>query len=436
MSINIQNESINQNTDNKILKTNEQNEKNDIENTKTSIISKEGDINKDKNTPNNIIEQTEENENSDEIEDTKEVEEEEEKEDSINKNNEEQSDNSSYISEDCKNQIRIKTNSIKRAEKEIEEMFDRITQLKENLINSKKGPCLKEVRLTEREIITTIERAYPILKNEPSMLELEPPIYICGDIHGQFYDLLRVFEIIKYPPETKILFLGDYVDRGKKSLECILLLLCLKIKYPDKIFILRGNHETQDINRQYGFYDECKRRVSLKIYKKFCDLFNILPLTALVGEKILCMHGGLSPLLSEIDDLKKIKRPTEIQEGSLECDLIWSDPEQDMFLEFCNNEDRGISCCFSEKAVENFNNKNDIDLICRAHQVVEEGYQFFSNMKLITVFTAPNYMGEFDNNGGILKVNEDLLCSIIVIKPIIDKNDMKKRRKILQKYIN
>ena len=166
MSINIQSESINQNTDNKILKTNEQNEKNDIENTKTPLISKQGDISKDKNTPNNIIEQTEENENSDEIEDTKEVEEEEEKEDSINKNNEEQSDNSSYISEDCKNQIRIKTNSIKRAEKEIEEMFDRITQLKENLINSKKGPCLKEVRLTEREIITTIERAYPILKNE------------------------------------------------------------------------------------------------------------------------------------------------------------------------------------------------------------------------------------------------------------------------------
>ena len=144
------------------------------------------------------------------------------------------------------------------------------------------------------------------------MLELEPPLYICGDIHGQFYDLLRVFEILKYPPESKFLFLGDYVDRGKKSLECILLLLCLKIKYPTRIYILRGNHESSDVNRTYGFYDECKRKVSVKIYKKFCNLFNILPITALIREKILCMHGGLAYDLKDINQLKLIQRPTEI----------------------------------------------------------------------------------------------------------------------------
>ena len=167
----------------------------------------------------------------------------------------------------------INKKNLKKIEKENEEANERISSLKEKLIELKKGSYCSNLRISEREVFTVIDKVYPIIEKEESLLELEPPIYICGDRHGQFYDLLRIFEICKYPPESKFLFLGDYVDRGKNSLECILLLLCLKIQFPDKIYLLRGNHESADINRIFGFYDECKRKVSLKIYKKFCNLF-------------------------------------------------------------------------------------------------------------------------------------------------------------------
>ena len=342
---------------------------------------------------------------------------------------------SNQESKSSSNNNYINKSNIKKVDKDLEEAYDRISYLKEKLIESKKNNYCNNIRLSEREIFTVIDTVYPIIEKEESMLELEPPLYICGDIHGQFYDLLRIFEICKYPPQSKFLFLGDYVDRGKKSLECILLLLCLKIKYPEKIFLLRGNHESADINRIYGFYDECKRKVSLKIYKKFCNIFNILPITAIVGEKILCMHGGLALDLKTITQLKTIKRPTEIPEEGLLCDLVWSDPDETVLFDFMTNKERGISVCFSKQTVEEFNEKNGLDLICRAHQVVEEGFQFFANMKLITIFSAPNYMGMFDNNGGILFVNEDMVCSINVLKPIF-LEEKSEKRKIINRFIN
>ena len=324
---------------------------------------------------------------------------------------------------------------MKKLEKENEEINERISQLKEKLIQSKKGSYCVNIRISEREVFTVLDKVYPLIEKEESMLELESPIYICGDIHGQFYDLLRLFEILKYPPESKYLFLGDYVDRGKNSLECILLLLCLKIEYPDKIILLRGNHESADVNRTFGFYDECKRKVSLKIYKKFCNLFNILPITALISEKILCMHGGLSKDLTNINQLKLIKRPTEIAEKGLLCDLVWSDPDNLILNKyFIENKERGISFCFSKEIVEEFTKLNNIDLICRAHQVVEEGYQFFANMKLITIFTAPNYMNVFDNNGAVLYVNENLACSLHILKPSY--SGEKNRKKITNRFID
>ena len=342
---------------------------------------------------------------------------------------------SNQESKSSSNNNYINKSNINKVDKDLEEAYDRISYLKEKLIESKKNNYCNNIRLSEREIFTVIDTVYPIIEKEESMLELEPPLYICGDIHGQFYDLLRIFEICKYPPQSKFLFLGDYVDRGKKSLECILLLLCLKIKYPENIFLLRGNHESADINRIYGFYDECKRKVSLKIYKKFCNIFNILPITAIVGEKILCMHGGLALDLKTITQLKTIKRPTEIPEEGLLCDLVWSDPDETVLFDFMTNKERGISVCFSKQTVEEFNEKNGIDLICRAHQVVEEGFQFFANMKLITIFSAPNYMGMFDNNGGILFVNEDMVCSINVLKPIF-LEEKSEKRKIINRFIN
>ena len=328
----------------------------------------------------------------------------------------------------------LKMKHLTKKEKENEEINNRISQLMEKLIESKKGAYCLDIRISEREIFTVIDKVYPLIEKEESMLELEPPIYICGDVHGQFYDLLRVFEIFKYPPESKFLFLGDYVDRGKNSLECILLLLCLKIKFPERIFLLRGNHESADVNRTFGFYDECKRKVSLKIYKKFCNLFNILPITALISEKILCMHGGLSKDLTNINQLKSIKRPTEIPDKGLLCDLIWSDPDNLISKDFVENKERGISVCFSEKVVEEFTKNNNLDLICRAHQVVEEGFEFFDNMKLITIFTAPNYMNIFDNNGCVLYINKDLICSLHILKP--GYSNVNNKKKITNKFIS
>ena len=246
------------------------------------------------------------------------------------------------------------------------------------------------------------------------LLELEAPIKICGDVHGQYYDLLRLFEYGGYPPESNYLFLGDYVDRGKQSLETICLLLAYKIKFPENFFLTRGNHECASINRIYGFYDECKRRYNLKIWKVFIDLFNCLPIAANIDDKILLMHGGLSPELTCLDQLKKIIRPTDVPEGGLLCDLLWSDPDSQ-----CNGwgrNERGVSVVFNEKVLEKFLNKTGLDLVCRAHQVVEEGYEFFGNRQLVTVFSAPNYCGEFDNAGAMMVIDENLMCSFRIIK--------------------
>lgn len=137
---------------------------------------------------------------------------------------------------------------------------------------------------------------------------------ICGDIHGQYYDLLRLFEYGGFPPEANYLFLGDYVDRGKQSLETICLLLAYKIKYPENFFILRGNHECASINRIYGFYDECKRRYNIKLWKTFTDCFNCLPIAAIIDEKIFTMHGGLSPDLNSMEQIRRVMRPTDVSQ--------------------------------------------------------------------------------------------------------------------------
>ncbi|KAJ0253774.1 Serine/threonine-protein phosphatase PP1 isozyme 8 [Hirschfeldia incana] len=273
----------------------------------------------------------------------------------------------------------------------------------------------KQVQLSESEIRQLCFNARQIFLSQPNLLELHAPIRICGDIHGQYQDLLRLFEHGGYPPSANFLFLGDYVDRGKQSLETICLLLAYKIRYPSKIFLLRGNHEDAKINRIYGFYDECKRRFNVRLWKIFTDCFNCLPVAALIDDKILCMHGGLSPELDNLNQIREIQRPTEIPDSGLLCDLLWSDPDQK--IEGWADSDRGISCTFGADKVAEFLDKNDLDLICRGHQVVEDGYEFFAKRRLVTIFSAPNYGGEFDNAGALLSVDESLVCSFEIMKP-------------------
>ena len=305
---------------------------------------------------------------------------------------------------------------------------EKISKIINKLIRCKEHNYANCVDISEEEIRNIIKEVYPILESQPVRLELKAPLYICGDIHGQFYDLLRIFEILDYPPKKNYLFLGDYVDRGKQSIETILLLFCLKIKYPDKIYLLRGNHESASVNKIYGFFDECKRRYSIRLHKQFSEVFNMLPFTAIVEDKILCMHGGLAYDLKNIEELKDILRPTEIPDSGMLCDLVWSDPSYDIPTNWGVNE-RGVSYTFSKDVVDTFTKTNDLDLICRAHQVVEEGYEFFGNMKLVTVFSAPNYCGEFDNNGGVLEVDENLVCKFHIICPK-SVNQIKNRERI------
>ncbi|CAG2054480.1 unnamed protein product [Timema podura] len=232
----------------------------------------------------------------------------------------------------------------------------------------------KNVQLTEGEIRGLCLKSREIFLSQPILLELEAPLKICGDIHGQYYDLLRLFEYGGFPPESNYLFLGDYVDRGKQSLETICLLLAYKIKYPENFFLLRGNHECASINRIYG-----KRRYNIKLWKTFTDCFNCLPVAAIVDEKIFCCHGGLSPDLQSMEQIRRIMRPTDVPDQGLLCDLLWSDPDK----------------------------------------VVEDGYEFFAKRQLVTLFSAPNYCGEFDNAGAMMSVDETLMCSFQILKVTI-----------------
>ena len=250
------------------------------------------------------------------------------------------------------------------------------------------GKVTKAVVLKNAEITAICAAAREVFLSQPALVELSPPVKIVGDVHGQYTDLIRMFEMCGFPPNANYLFLGDYVDRGKQSLETILLLLCYKLKFPENFFLLRGNHECANVTRVYGFYDECKRRCNIKIWKGFVDTFNTLPIASIVAGKIFCVHGGLSPSLTHMDDIRQIARPTDVPDYGLLNDLLWSDPA-DMDSDWEANE-RGVSYCFGKKVIMEFLQRHDFDLVCRAHMVVEDGYEFFSDRILVTVFSAPN----------------------------------------------
>ncbi|CAM9634844.1 unnamed protein product [Phaeothamnion confervicola] len=272
-----------------------------------------------------------------------------------------------------------------------------------------------EVQLPEADIVRIVRRCREVFLQQPMLLEVASPINICGDTHGQYHDLLRLFEMGGFPPATNYLFLGDYVDRAKQSIETITLCLCYKLKYPESFFMLRGNHECASLNRIYGFYDECKRRYSVKLWRVFSDCFNCMPVTAVVADKIICMHGGISPELLRLGQILDIPRPIDVPDEGILCDLLWADPEPTV----CGwgRNPRGVSYTFGHDVIEDFLARHDLDLICRAHQVVEDGYEFQANRQLVTLFSAPNYCGEFDNAGAMMAVGADLVCSFRVLRP-------------------
>jgi len=283
------------------------------------------------------------------------------------------------------------------------------------LLQYKEVKIDKKVFLTESDIKKLCCKAKDIFLKQPILLKIKAPIKIIGDIHGQYSDLLRFFDNGGYPPESNYLFLGDYVDRGQKSLETICLLMAYKVKFPQNLFLLRGNHESAHINRLYGFYDECKKKYSCKLWKIFSECFNCLPVAAVIDNKIFCIHGGLSPEFEYLDQIKNISRPTEVPESGLLCDLLWSDPDNQ--IKNWEVNDRGISYKFGPNSLTNFLVKNKLDLVCRAHQVVKEGYEFFAQRRLVTIFSAPNYCGEYNNSGAMMCIDSTLMCSFKILRP-------------------
>ena len=273
------------------------------------------------------------------------------------------------------------------------------------------------------DLIWLADESIKVLKNDSILLQIEAPITILGDIHGQFYDLMRFIKMGGNPSNTRYLFLGDYVDRGRNSIETLAYLLVMKCKYPRTFFLLRGNHETPEICRLYGFYNECCLNYTPDLWNKFNEVFDYLPLAAIISERIFAVHGGLSPDLKKLQQISNISRPLKIPEYGLLADLLWSDPSPDRKNGYAPSE-RGTSYYYGPDIVDEFLKENDFDLICRGHQVVQNGYEFphHPSQKVLTVFSAPNYCEEFGNKGAMLIVDDKLQCKFLFVEPSLQKN--------------
>ncbi|KAG2416462.1 serine/threonine-protein phosphatase PP-X isozyme 1 [Aspergillus terreus] len=356
--------------------------------------------------------------------------------------------------------------------------------------------------IPETQVRELCYKAREILIEEGNVVCVDAPITICGDIHGQFHDLMELFRVGGDVPDTNYLFMGDFVDRGFYSLESFLLLLCLKVRYPDRITLIRGNHESRQITTVYGFYDECIRKYgSANVWRYCCEVFDYLALGALVlgasseleptgpllsdatqssmpmddseleievlnsrGEvtmstyrqrasssitssagsgnispprdisatpgqapgrsgapgtgasgdgtgssasrtgAVLCVHGGLSPLIDTVDKIRLIDRKQEVPHEGAMCDLLWSDPDD---IDGWGLSPRGAGFLFGGDIVKQFNYKNDLSLIARAHQLVMEGYKEMFDGGIVTVWSAPNYCYRCGNVAAILELGED-----------------------------
>ncbi|PYI11133.1 serine/threonine-protein phosphatase PP-X [Aspergillus sclerotiicarbonarius CBS 121057] len=352
--------------------------------------------------------------------------------------------------------------------------------------------------IPEAQVRELCYKARELLIEEGNVVNVDAPVTICGDIHGQFHDLMELFRVGGDVPDTNYLFMGDFVDRGFYSLESFLLLLCLKVRYPDRITLIRGNHESRQITTVYGFYDECIRKYgSANVWRYCCEVFDYLALGALVlgasseldpsgpvdttqstmpiddeleteilnskGEvtmstyrprpqstgastdsraispprdisatpgqapirsgaagtgasgdsggslssrtgAVLCVHGGLSPVIDTVDKIRLIDRKQEVPHEGAMCDLLWSDPDE---IDGWGLSPRGAGFLFGGDIVKRFNYRNDLSLVARAHQLVMEGYKEMFDGGIVTVWSAPNYCYRCGNVAAILELGED-----------------------------
>ncbi len=280
-----------------------------------------------------------------------------------------------------------------------------------------------EGRLSHSDAISLVSATAKYLHKEPNLLTLKDPITVCGDVHGQFFDLLRLLEAGGDPATTQYLFLGDFVDRGCFASECVFLLCAYKITYPSSFFMIRGNHECRHLTSFFNFKDECIYKYDLEIYDCIMAMFDNLPIAATINKKFLCCHGGLSPDISTLNDIMEIDRFQEVPREGPFCDLLWADPvddekqgsdeydedgdDEDMERTtwFSYNETRQCSYIFGIDAVTTFLKKNNLTAIIRAHEAQFDGYkmQMINEQtqipRVITIFSAPNYCDVYKNKG-------------------------------------
>lgn len=251
----------------------------------------------------------------------------------------------------------------------------------------------------------------------PVLTEVELPVRIVGDIHGQFYDLLRIFDVVGRPPKESFVFLGNYVDYGPQCVETVTLLLIYKILYPEKIVILRGNHECPEVNENCGFRDECTRRYSPRLWNIFNDVFAVLPLAASIGRKILAVHGGMSPAVTDRAALVALERPLSSLSGPV-ADMLCSNPDPD--ANEWTPDPSGMGGAFSLSRVHTWLDGFEHEIMVRGNDHAPGGleFPFEPDRSVVTLFSAPCYKTGSENAGSVMTVNTFYECSFLTIKPV------------------
>ena len=270
--------------------------------------------------------------------------------------------------------------------------------------------------IDEKVVVKILLKLMEVLYTEKNVLQLQSPIIICGDIHGQLDDLLQLFATAGDKTNQQFLFMGDYVDRGYHSLNTFLYLASLKLLYQGNYHLLRGNHESRQVSQMYGFYNECILNYGHAGIWSLCNaVFDLLPMAAIIDNDIFAVHGGLSPDIPFIDMISLYDRQDELPPNGPLCDLLWSDPED---VRRWRQNQRGAGYFFGDNEVRKFNLLNHIKLVTRSHQLTIEGFKYFfpydndknkdadmPNGKLVTIWSAPNYTYRTKNMASIMKYN-------------------------------